>query len=416
LKPPPVSTRRQLLFGGLALAGILGVGSGLYAILRDVEVEAPQPAAAQTPAPAPPPTVTATPEPPRLITATPTAIPSPAPEPEPTVTTPPTPTPTPTPTPEPEPEPDPGPRGTLSGRLLNEHVIDRRPVAVKVANNPEARPQWGLQAADIVYVHPTEAQITRYTAIFQSLLPNRIGPTRSARLIDVDIAREYQCLLAHVGGSPGVLERLQVLGPLDVEGLYFPLGRVFYRTTDAQPPNNTFIDAQNLSLEGRARGLPTQVDIASWEFDRDDTDYSPGLQTLSLPSQPEYPDLFRSFYSYDPGQANYLRFLAARPHVDMATGDQIRVDNVAVQWTNIHDSQIVEDHLGALSKIIPLTGSGRAMIFTGGRQTEGRWSRPGPADRTQFLDQDGQPIKFKPGNTWIHTLEQQSTITIEYPQ
>ena len=414
MNPPPVSTRRQLLFGGLALAGILGVGSGLYAILRDVEVEAPQRPVARAPTSTPSPTVTATPEPPRLITTTTIITPRPAPEPrpEPTATAPPTPT----ATPEPEPEPDPGPRGLLSGRPLNEHVIRRRPVAVKVANNPEARPQWGLQAADIVYVHPTEAQITRYTAIFQSLLPNRIGPSRSARLIDVEIAREYQCLLAHVGGSPGVMERLKLLGPLDVEGLYFPLGRVFYRTTDAQPPNNTFIDAQNLALEGRARGLPTEVDIDSWEFARDGTEYSSGLQTVLLPSQPEYKELFRSFYSYDPGQANYLRFLAARPHVDMATGEQIRVDNVVVQWTNIHDSQIVEDFLGALSKEIPLTGSGRAMIFTGGRLTEGRWSRPGPAERTQFLDGDGQPIRFKPGNTWIHTLDQQSTIEVEHPQ
>ncbi len=413
MNPPPVSSRRQLLFGGLALAGILGVGSGLYAILRDVEVEAPR-SVATTPSPAPAPTVAATPEPPRLVTTAPTPSPSPTPEPvpEPTATVPPTPT----PTPEPEPDPDPGPRGILSGRPLNEHVIRRRPVAVKVANNPEARPQWGLQAADIVYVHPTEAQITRYTAIFQSLLPNRIGPSRSARLIDVEIAREYQCLLAHVGGSPGVLESLKALGPLDVEGLYFPLGRVFYRTTDAPPPNNTFIDAQNLSLEGRARGLPTQVDIESWQFDRDGAEYSPELQTLSLPSQPEHPELFRSFYSYDPGQANYLRFLAGRPHVDMASGDQIRVENVVVQWTNIHDSQIVEDHLGALSKIIPLTGSGRAMIFKGGRLTGGRWSRSGPAERTQFLDQDGRPVSFKPGNTWIHTLDQQSTVAVEHPQ
>ena len=410
MNPPPVSTRRQLLFGGLALAGILGIGSGLYAILRDVEVEAPPQPAAQTPTPSPSPAVTPTPEPPRLVTTTPAASPSPtpAPVPEPTVTTVPTTTAT--------PEPDRGPRGLLSGRPLNEHIIRRRPVAVKVANNPEARPQWGLQAADIVYVHPTEAQITRYTAIFQSLLPNRIGPSRSARLIDVEIAREYRCLLAHVGGSPGVLESLKVLGPLDVEGLYFPLGRVFYRTTDAQPPNNTFIDAQNLALEGRARGLPAQVDIDSWEFERDETEYSSGLQTILLPSQANYPELFRSFYSYDPGQANYLRFLAARPHIDMATDDQIRVENVVIQWTNIHDSQIVEDHLGALSKIIPLTGSGRAMIFTGGRMTEGRWSRPGPDDRTQFTHQDGQPIRFKSGNTWIHTLDQQSTVEIEHPQ
>ena len=331
---------------------MLGVGAGLYAILRDVEVEAPPPTT-PTPAPTPSPTASPTPAPPRLITP---AVTTPSPSPAPTATPTPSPTPTPTPSPTPTPAPDPGPRGALSGRPLAESIARRRPVAVKVANNPQARPQWGLQAADIVYVHPTEGQITRYTAIYQSLLPNRIGPTRSARLIDVEIAREYQCLLAHMGGSPGVLERLRVLGPLDVEGLYFPLGRVFYQTTDAQPPDNTFVDAQNVALEGRARGLASEVELESWDFDPDGAEYSPELQTIQVPAQANFPELFRSFYSFDPGRGNYLRFLAGRPHSDQATGEQIRVDNVIVQWTSIHNSQIIEDHLGALSLIIPLTG------------------------------------------------------------
>ena len=389
---------------------MLGIGAGLYTILRDVEVEEPPPAT-PTPSPTPAPTVRPSLPPGQLVTApTATATPNPAPSPAPTAAAPPTPTASPTP------EPDLGPRGILSGRPLSEQIARRRPVAVKVANNPEARPQWGLQAADIVYVHPTEAQITRYTAIYQSLLPNRIGPTRSARLIDIDIAREYQCLLAHMGGSPGVLERLAVLGPLDVEGLYFPLGRVFFQTTDAQPPNNTYIDAQNLVLEGRARGLAAEVEVESWEFDAAETEYSQGLQTILLPAQQEFPEIFRSFYSYDPGRRNYLRFLAGRPHIDQATGGQLRVDNVVVQWAAIRASQIVEDHLGSLSLIIPLTGEGRAMIFTGGRQTQGRWSRSESSQRTRFTGPDGQPVTFKPGNTWVHTVGRDSTVAVEHPQ
>ena len=406
-------TRRQILISGLALAGLLGVGAGLYAVLRNTDAgaelsEAPRPSTPASTGKAT--SLSATPtRGPVLVTTTPddiasaTATPTASATPEPAAAPPPTPT------------PPSGPRAPLTGRSIAAEIVGRRPLAVKVANNLGARPQWGLQAADIVYEHLTEGFITRHTAIFQSNLPNRIGPTRSARLIDIDIALEYQALLAHVGGSPGVLEQLKTIGALDVEGLYYPLGRVFFRTTDAVPPDNTYVDGPNLALEARARGLPNEVRLKSWQFLPPETETSSAFQTIEFPSEPSFPGGFRSFYSYDPPRRSYLRFLAAAPHIDAANSAQITVDNVIVQWTDISFSNIVEDFLGARSRIIPLTGDGRAMVFSGGRAVEGFWRREGREDRTSFLSADGQEIAFRPGNTWIHVLGAQSTIAIAYP-
>ena len=412
-RPPGAMTRRQMLISGLTLAGLLGVGAGFYAVLRNTDAGAPRsgvprrPTATSTGTAAPP---TAAPtRGPVLVTTTPDDIP--------TATATPTASATPEPTAAPPPTPTAlrGPRAPLTGRPIAAEIVGRRPLAVKVANNPGARPQWGLQAADIVYEHLTEGYITRHTAIFQSNLPNRIGPTRSARLIDIDIALEYQALLAHVGGSPGVLEQLKAIGTLDVEGLYYPLGRVFFRTTDAVPPDNTYVDGPNLALEARARGLPDEVRQETWQFLPPETELSSALQTVEFPSEPSFPDGFRSFYSYDPSRGSYLRFLAAAPHIDAANSAQIVVDNVIVQWTDISLSNIVEDFLGSRSRIIPLTGDGRAMVFSGGRAIEGFWRRQGRQDRTRFQSADGQEIAFKPGNTWIHVLGAQSTIAINYP-
>ena len=54
-------------------------------------------------------------------------------------------------------------------------------LAVKIDNTSPARPRIGVDAADIVYVEPVEAGLTRLLAIYASTLPPEVGPVRSAR-------------------------------------------------------------------------------------------------------------------------------------------------------------------------------------------------------------------------------------------
>ena len=56
-----------------------------------------------------------------------------------------------------------------------------RAVAVMINNHPAARPQSGLNKADIVYEVLAEGDVTRFLAIFQSEQPDSVGPVRSAR-------------------------------------------------------------------------------------------------------------------------------------------------------------------------------------------------------------------------------------------
>ena len=67
------------------------------------------------------------------------------------------------------------------------HVPQRAALAVKVENLPEARPQWGLDHADIVFEEPVEGGITRFIAVYQCHVAPRIEPVRSGRLVDIAI-------------------------------------------------------------------------------------------------------------------------------------------------------------------------------------------------------------------------------------
>jgi hypothetical protein len=64
-------------------------------------------------------------------------------------------------------KPPPPPRCPLTGRLAPRGQVPSRSVlAVKVENLPEARPQSGLDRADIIYEEPVEGGITRFIALF----------------------------------------------------------------------------------------------------------------------------------------------------------------------------------------------------------------------------------------------------------
>src|SRR5690606_34918644 len=68
------------------------------------------------------------------------------------------------------------PAGSVSGPALS----------AKVDNHPDARPQYGLEHTDVLYEELVEGGMTRYVAIWQSTVPELIGPVRSIRPMDPD--------------------------------------------------------------------------------------------------------------------------------------------------------------------------------------------------------------------------------------
>src|SRR6202171_5533526 len=53
--------------------------------------------------------------------------------------------------------------------------LARPALSVKIENAPEARPQTGLQNADVVYEQIVEYGITRFLAVYNSNLPPVVG-------------------------------------------------------------------------------------------------------------------------------------------------------------------------------------------------------------------------------------------------
>src|SRR5437868_4414473 len=96
----------------------------------------------------------------------------------------------------------------------------RPSIAVKVDNAPEARPQSGLDVADIVYEEVVEGGVTRFIAIFQSTPPGGsglAGPVRSVRPMDPNVLAAYTGLIAYSGGIPAFRSLLHKAPVQDVD-------------------------------------------------------------------------------------------------------------------------------------------------------------------------------------------------------
>lgn len=366
----------------------------------------PRPADAKLPAL---PTVTHTPVP----TATPTLE-------QPTVTaTIPAPTATPTPEATEEPEPVAVPWPTvgadvcpLTGLPVSDPaLLDRRPLAIKVQNATISRPQFGLPEADIVYEHLSEAGITRFTAIYLCQEVEKIGSTRSARFIDLEIPAMYDSLMAFSGTSAGLYPKFLNADFYDREfcygwGLH---SEGFYRDTELRK--------QGVPIEHTLFGDPVKI----WEIADDlginepqelrDTHFSEDVPEGGQPATHiNIPYPHRGMvvdYRYDPDTGAYLRWDGRDPHMDAVSGEQISVTNVIVLYATHVDTDIYEDEprRNHPSVQVQLWGTGPAVIFRDGQAYEGLWARPQRDHMVVFRDPTGQiPIPLKPGNTWIQLV------------
>ncbi|HEU4793241.1 MAG TPA: DUF3048 domain-containing protein [Nitrolancea sp.] len=305
-------------------------------------------------------------------------------------------TPSPSPTPTPTPSPSPTPviyRSPLTGEQVPEPPP--RPVAVQVDNAPAAWPHIGLTDADIVYETPTEAQLTRFTAFYQTRQPDVVGPARSARLVDLQIVPAHDAMLAFSGASSGVQERLWASG-IDQLFLEENASEASWRDPNRYAPHNLFSSIPALREVADRLGWSRPAESQSFDFGPVPEGGSPS-SGATIPYSAGNVE-----FTYNPTTMTYDRFMAGLPHADAATGKQVSPRNLVVMFATFTQTDIVEDSLGELSLDVHLQGSGDAWVFRDGKRFETRWERNAGSDTFHFIDvASGQAVPLAEGQSWI---------------
>ena len=284
----------------------------------------------------------------------------------------------------------------LCGQQLAEPgTIAFPPLAVKIDNSPGARPQSGLSQACIVYEHLTEWGVTRFTAIYLCQPPDNIGPIRSARLIDLDLARQYNAVFAHVGASAPIMELLRISGLRDLDQFWYPYA--YYRSSSRYAPYNVYSITPKMQETIQAKGWQEQETLRQgFSFDSEPPPGGTPIGRVEI----SFSNYSPVEYRYDEEQGSYLRWVAGQPHLN-SDNEQISAANIIVQWVKSWETDILEDSMGGRSLQFELTDEGMAEIFRDGQVFYARWVRHNPDEITKFFDIEGRLLPLKPGNIWI---------------
>jgi hypothetical protein len=335
-----------------------------------------------------------------FATAAPTSTPRPAtptPTPVPPTDTP-VPTPTVTPTPAPTMPPRPENENPLTGLSVDDPaVLQRRPLHIRIGNDPAARPQVGLSEADLVYEEVVEWWVTRYTAVYLSQTPETVGPIRSARLINTQLTQQYGAALVNSGGSDGVRWELSQLPIVNLDEYFWPQP-YFYRENQGWQTRlaiNTVAARELMQREG----LEAAVPLHGFTFSDAPMGADPAT-TILIP----YPkQTSRVEWRYDATGGRYLRWVSDEPLLDFANDLQVSAANVIIYYAEHLPTEIVEDSNGATSIRIIVNGEGRAQIFRDGVVIEGLWRTDG-TQTPDFVFPNGERIPLKRGNSWIEVV------------
>ena len=286
---------------------------------------------------------------------------------------------------------------------------EARTMVCQMDNEPGARPQKGIGSADVVYeVEIYDGGYTRYTAVFNDTIPEKIEAIRSARIVNAQLCHEYRGAFIHYGGQkyPGsdVYYKMDHMDDFAVR--YDGIGgdRDFYRDKGRKAPNNVVCNLKSL------------YDRTDWSSQKCRSPLK-FAEAFAVPEQGETVTRFsipyraKSYvpsYEWDEELKKYLRFYNGKPFVDGETGEQVLVDNVIVQHVEYSWFEGESDR-----PKVKLRGENKCDYFIGGKHFTGTWKRSRIRNNTVYYDDNGKKVKRNPGTTYIEVLRLEREIEIE---
>jgi len=287
-------------------------------------------------------------------------------------------------------------------------LLDRRAFGVKIDNHPRARPQSGVNDADMVIEIRVEGGLTRFIAIFHDNESDYVGPVRSVRPTDSSVLAPMGAPLVMSGGQPWV-QRVHTGRGV---GLIGEGAANLFRINAKVAPHNLFGTTEDMRL-----GADTN------EFDDDPPGPLYSIVQWSIPDLTadqivvDWSDNVTATWDWDAENGTYTRTHNGAVHeildIDGAA-EPIAVEVLVIlagefftQFPPPEDSDWQE---------VPATetlGSGQAWVFARGAVWEGTWQRDAYDEPFTLLNPDGTEAGVPPGFSWVSIFPEQRTVTWE---
>ncbi len=315
----------------------------------------------------------------------------------------------------------------LTGQQVDPAKLNRIPLALKITNFPlSARPQWGLSLADIVVEHLTEAGLTRFTAVYLQHDVAKIGPVRSARYVDAEIAPMFQAALVTSGSSFGTMDKLRRspwLGGVNGWRLVSEESAYNCPPLCREAPNDInslFVNTDSVrqTLAGKTTQGLGKPELNGLAFSTAPPVGGQPAVELNI----RFSGAAQVAWRYNPDTGRYNRWQETGPggdlvmHADALTNAPITAANVVLLSVSHVNNLVPEDFLdgGNCGVEIQVWTIGPARVFRDGQLIEGRWQRDATTNmRLRLFDNAGQIIALKPGNTWFDIVTLNAVLAFE---
>lgn len=287
----------------------------------------------------------------------------------------------------------------IDGVLVPENESNSYPVAIVIENLTAARPQAGLDQAQIVFEALAEGGITRFLAVFargQTAEVPEIGPVRSARPYFIDWAEEFDAMFVHIGGSPAALREIEKRKIFDLNQFFN--SRYFWRDNSKKiaSEHTLFISLDKMIFALRDKKKLDEIpSYGIWKF-KSEKALSERPETVK-PIEINFSSYnYKVEYRYDREKNDYVRYQAGQPHT-VKSGETIRVKNILTAYTK---TTLADAQRLAMETV----GGGEALISRDGETIKGTWKKDSNKDRLRFYNSEGQEVELNAGMTWVEIV------------
>ena len=280
-------------------------------------------------------------------------------------------------------------------------LLDRRLIAVKIDNHPNARPQSGIDQANAIVEIPVEG-ITRFIALFHDTDATHLGPVRSGRPTDGKFLNPLGAVFAISGGQDWVLSGIRNEG-VEIIGEVSP---AMFRIGSRRAPHNLYTNTVDLREIADERGYPDDPPPTLFEFGE-----LPGGSESVDEIEMDFGNGFVVNWTYDRSSGRYLRFFngnQAELINEEGEASPLGADTLVVMLATRFVEQAPSG--GTSVPAVDTVGEGQAYVFAGGRMIQGTWSRESSDDQIVFEDEQGDPLPVPPGFIWMSIVPEQNGI------
>ena len=291
---------------------------------------------------------------------------------------------------------------SLSGREGSDGEI----LVVKIDDTVSARPQIGIDRADVVYIEQVEGGLTRLAAVFSSEIPTLIGPVRSARISDIDILAQYGRVVFAYSGAQGKMLPVISAANLNDYGAQRQSPTIYTRDEARTSPTDMVLRADLLLEKVRSDGREiAQSRSVGWNFGD-----APAGGIAITGAEINWP---AASYELTWSAAEERWLISNNGVANMsASGTQHGPTTLVIQLVEILPSEY-GDKLGGVTPFSKTVGSGTGYVLRDGKYFSATWTRPDELSGTTWRALDGSELAFARGQVWIALTEKNPQFTLD---